>query len=80
MLLFPARVETEVKINWPQCDQQESLAEACHFCSAAILKMMKMNMTRLTAILLGLLFALSAAADNGASVVAAKAKFADVLK
>jgi uncharacterized protein (DUF302 family) len=35
-------------------------------------------MTRLLSVLLGLLFALSAAADDGASVVAAKGKFADV--
>jgi uncharacterized protein (DUF302 family) len=35
-------------------------------------------MTRLIAALLGLLFALSAAADEGASVIAAKGKFADV--
>jgi len=35
-------------------------------------------MTRLLAVLLGLLFALSAAADEGTSVVSAKAKFADV--
>lgn len=35
-------------------------------------------MVRLLAVLLGLLFALSAAADDGASVVAAKGKFADV--
>jgi len=35
-------------------------------------------MARLTAVLLGLLFALSAAADDGASVVTAKGKFADV--
>ena len=37
-----------------------------------------MTMKRLIAALLGLLFALSAAADEGASVVAAKGKFADV--
>jgi uncharacterized protein (DUF302 family) len=37
-----------------------------------------MIMVRLPAVLLGLLFALSAAADEGASVVAAKGKFADV--
>jgi hypothetical protein len=37
-----------------------------------------MIVTRLIAVLLGLLFALSAAADDGASVVAAKGKFADV--
>jgi len=35
-------------------------------------------MARLTAVLLGLLIALSAAADDGASLVAAKGKFADV--
>lgn len=35
-------------------------------------------MVRLPAVLLGLLLALSAAADEGASVVAAKGKFADV--
>ena len=35
-------------------------------------------MTRLCAALLGLMIALSAAADDGASVVAAKGKFADV--
>jgi uncharacterized protein (DUF302 family) len=35
-------------------------------------------MTRLPAVLLGLLLALSAAADEGAKVVAAKGKFADV--
>ncbi len=35
-------------------------------------------MTRLLAVLLGLLFALSAAADGGTSVVSAKGKFADV--
>ena len=35
-------------------------------------------MALLTAVLLGLLFALSAAADDGASVVTAKGKFADV--
>ncbi|MBE0620274.1 MAG: DUF302 domain-containing protein [Burkholderiales bacterium] len=35
-------------------------------------------MTRLIAVLLGLLFALSAAADGGAKVVAANGKFADM--
>lgn len=35
-------------------------------------------MTRLIAVLLGLLFALSAAADDGARVVAVKGKYADV--
>lgn len=37
-------------------------------------------MTRLMAVLLGLLFAAAAVADAGARVVTAKGKFADVLK
>ena len=49
--------------------------QAYHFSFATIPETI---MTRLIAVVLGLLFALSAAADDGAQVLAAKGKFADV--